>query len=120
MDINMDNLVIEKRGAVGGGSLETWWELNQYERVTPIGVYVNPTLIKKGTKTQLKKLLEKCGICIGQEISRNRFKVKLNMKEYIIDFEDGTTKRFEGEYIEALHYAESLFCKHGSFIIDEA
>lgn len=118
MDLSVGNLVIEKRGAVGGGSLETWWEINQYERITPIGVYVNPTLIKKGTKTELKKLLEKSGLCIGEKISRDKYKVNLKMKEYIIDFEDGTTKWFQGDYTDALEYAESLFWKHGSYIID--
>lgn len=69
-------IVMEKRCACGGGSIESWWELVSYERVTPIGVLVNPTLIaKKMGKSEIKKLVEKMGLIVVETISKDRFRL---------------------------------------------
>lgn len=69
-------LVMEKACALGGGTMESWWELNSYERETPIGILVNPTRIaKKKIKSELKNIVEKMGLQIVEVLNKNRFKL---------------------------------------------
>jgi hypothetical protein len=66
---------LEKRACFGGGSMESWWEFRSYQRKTAIGVLVGAKILKKGTKTEVKKYLEKRGFTIGEEIRKNTLEV---------------------------------------------
>ena len=68
--------VMQKRCACGGGSVESWWELVSYERVTPIGVLVNPTLIaEKKRKSDIKKEVERLGLKVVDVLGKDRFRL---------------------------------------------
>ena len=68
--------VMQRCCACGGGSVESWWELVSYERVTPIGVFVNPTLIvEKKRKSDIEKEVELLGLKVVDVLCKNRFRL---------------------------------------------